>query len=630
MKNTVKRGWKFVFFSANFLFWFFAVNHAVATTLQWSPNTQPDLDHYIVYWGNASGTYINNSGNIAKGTTIYNADIQGTAYCAVKSFDNLGKSSDYSNEVFVSSTTPDTIPPTSKAIPPVYGNNTLTIGWSASDDLSGVDKVELLYKKEGSSQWVTSGLAETGTTGGFFSFTPSDGEGRYYFATRATDKAGNIEGMPTDTGDGSTIYDLTPPNIPEITTNSGNNYTSDNPVVTLQGNCTSDTVAIYVNNSTIGVNYTPGETTWNFTGTLKSGDNTLNVTAWDAAGNASTQDSIIVSYTNVEDTTPPEIKKAMPPNNTGIDNSVKISTKASFYLCLQDTSGIDITNINTVSFTIYYDTVEPYTRNLGDNETVRVIKLTETESDSAVTRLWVAYDKSREPEDNVYPFDAVVTIEVNAEDILGNKIEQTVYQFKTKTEAQWKRAQDLLSTMVVSKGEKNISTTIQNGSLMGACVVYNNNEPVTPTFGLEEDVPTLDIAEPVGFPLNLEPPTIFNNPVTVFIPCPGYSDVSKLSVYYHDCSKWLLACGPDGIVQEGGDGWLVPGSRVNHNNGILSVIEIKIYHFSAIQAGLAALTSNDSTNPSDNSDYSSDDSGNSISGSIPATVNCFILATGIK
>ena len=36
-----------------------------------------------------------------------------------------------------------------------------------------------------------------------------------------------------------------------------------------------------------------------------------------------------------------------------------------------------------------------------------------------------------------------------------------------------------------------------------------------------------------------------------------------------------------------GSGWVVPGSRINHNagNGIAASIEIQVYHFSAAVAG---------------------------------------------
>jgi hypothetical protein len=80
--------------------------------------------------------------------------------------------------------------------------------------------------------------------------------------------------------------------------------------------------------------------------------------------------------------------------------------------------------------------------------------------------------------------------------------------------------------------------------------------------------------------------------VTVTIPCPGYKDVSTLSLYYYDGEKWILACDSAGNVTPEGEGWMVPGSRVNHN-GNPSYVEIGVYHFSAV---IAATTSGTTVN----------------------------------
>jgi len=91
--------------------------------------------------------------------------------------------------------------------------------------------------------------------------------------------------------------------------------------------------------------------------------------------------------------------------------------------------------------------------------------------------------------------------------------------------------------------------------------------------------------EAVGAPMNLQPPTVFNTPVKIFIPCPDNTDVSGLSVYLYNGTEWILACDAAGVVQVGGEGWMVPGSRVDHNNGNPSTIEIQVYHFSGVQSG---------------------------------------------
>ncbi|MBA7714689.1 hypothetical protein ES703_123720 [subsurface metagenome] len=76
----------------------------------------------------------------------------------------------------------------------------------------------------------------------------------------------------------------------------GNDYSTTDSSITLNGECAGDTVAIYVNGYPDGVTYIGGETSWTYTGTLQSGDNTFAITAEDAAGNLSDAGSITVTY----------------------------------------------------------------------------------------------------------------------------------------------------------------------------------------------------------------------------------------------------------------------------------------------------------------------------------------------
>jgi hypothetical protein len=92
--------------------------------------------------------------------------------------------------------------------------------------------------------------------------------------------------------------------------------------------------------------------------------------------------------------------------------------------------------------------------------------------------------------------------------------------------------------------------------------------------------------------MNLQPATVFNTPVKIFIPVPGYTDVSTLSIYMFDGLEWLQACDANGNVLADGVGWMVPGSRVNHNDRTPAVIEIQVYHFSAVQAATVLITFN--------------------------------------
>jgi fibronectin type 3 domain-containing protein len=74
-------------------------------TLTWNANSEPDLSHYIVYWGTTSRNYTFNSGNIGlvimyTKEVIPPEDAETTYYFAVTAVDTSGLESDFSNEVF--------------------------------------------------------------------------------------------------------------------------------------------------------------------------------------------------------------------------------------------------------------------------------------------------------------------------------------------------------------------------------------------------------------------------------------------------------------------------------------------------------------------------------------------------
>ena len=112
----------------------------------------------------------------------------------------------------------------------------------------------------------------------------------------------------------------------------------------------------------------------------------------------------------------------------------------------------------------------------------------------------------------------------------------------------------------------------------GAKIIYDSSEPVAPHFGPTGEIPELNVPDTnaIGIPMNLQPPTVFENPVTIFILCPDVSDPSTLNIYYYNPSLgWLLATGVSG--------WMIPGSRVNHPETTPPTIEIQVYHFSGTQ-----------------------------------------------
>jgi hypothetical protein len=73
------------------------------------------------------------------------------------------------------------------------------------------------------------------------------------------------------------------------------------------------------------------------------------------------------------------------------------------------------------------------------------------------------------------------------------------------------------------------------------------------------------------------------------MPYSGENDVRDLRLYLYDGTEWIYAVSSyntGGVVQSGGEGWVVPGSLNYDETGTLPTIEIQVYHFSGLQAGL--------------------------------------------
>jgi len=389
-----------------------------------------------------------------------------------------------------------------------------------------------------------------------------------------------VESSAMKSADVTASYDRTPPPAPVITTNGGNDFPTENSSLALEGRCSAeDTAIIYVNASRYGVTYVPGESSWTFAGTLDRSENIFAVTARDEVGNLSAADTITVTYPE-----PPEIVQVIPHDGAGITYGSSVPNNTSFSVLIEDTDGIDITQAQSVTF-IINDGIGPFERDLGDTDVVRIVKLT-ADADTSVTRLWVAYDRTREPVLGDYPYDSDISITVDVQDKTGDTMQQTQYAFHISANAQGNLPP---TTEIVNSPEPGLTTlSVTGGGLEGAKIIYDSNEPVPPKFGPLDQVPPLNVSgtDGVEVPLNLQPPTVFNAPVKIFIPCPGYDDVSGLSVYLHDGAGWVLACNPYGFVQPGGKDWMVPWSRKNHDGRNPSTIEIQVYHFSAAQAGI--------------------------------------------
>jgi uncharacterized repeat protein (TIGR02543 family) len=292
----------------------------------------------------------------------------------------------------------------------------------------------------------------------------------------------------------------------------------------------------------------------------------------------------------------PVMVETIPHDGAGIDDSTRIPNNVSFSVLIADSAGINITDIDSIRFTVDDgDNVDEIDLDNTKDVWVRLIKLNQGEDDMAVTQLWAVYYRAEDDlRGNCYPFDREVNLTVAIKNVLGVEMIPQELRFKIESEIEHDEAAlNSPETDEVGPADSDLEDPeysydagieVTTGDLQGAKIIYNRSEPVLPTFGPEDEIPPLAVGA-VGVPMNLQPPTVFITPVKIFIPCPGVEDVSSLGVYFYNGTESVLACGVDGNVQPDAAGWMVPGSRVNHSNGNPSTIEIKIYHFSAAQAG---------------------------------------------
>jgi hypothetical protein len=295
--------------------------------------------------------------------------------------------------------------------------------------------------------------------------------------------------------------------------------------------------------------------------------------------------------------TPPEVREVNPHHRAGIDDRTRVPANTSFAVRIEDTDGIDVTDGASIRFTISDGINTVYERDLSDSDVVRVIKLS-ADPDSRMTKLWAVYDRSMDAGYGNYAYDMDVSIKVEAKDRRDDWMTPRSYKFNIETQREHTQAEanspdtgplapeDL--AIVDPEHTYDAGIKVTDGDLEGAIMVYDSGEPVELIFGPTEELPTLSAPgmDAIGVPMNLQPPTVFTTPVKILIPCPGQADVSNLSVYFYNGTDYVLACDAGGHVKA--EGWMVPGSRVDHPETSPPSIEIRVYHFTGVQPAVAS------------------------------------------
>ncbi len=261
-----------------------------------------------------------------------------------------------------------------------------------------------------------------------------------------------------------------------------------------------------------------------------------------------------------------DVDKTYPYDRAGIDDAHRVPITTGVRVRATDTDGIDLNNMEVeVNGLIYV---------FGDDK-LKVERFRRSR-EGVMKDVWIIY----RPEAGEFNFMDTVDVTVTVGDLNDIPID-TVYGFSFMIESQQQHDEAALNRPQVNITDDPLSdnmTVEPVSALNGAKIIYDMNELVAPGFGPTNEIPSLDAEGGVGMPLKLEPPTVFDNPVTIYIPAPGVEDLSELDIYHYNYKTgW-------GLASEG-DGWLVEGSRIDHPDMDPPCIEIQVNHFSGAQAG---------------------------------------------
>ncbi|NQU99740.1 MAG: hypothetical protein HQ538_03295, partial [Parcubacteria group bacterium] len=232
--------------------------------------------------------------NLSSGFDWQLEEIDGTRYVYVQFKDALGHlSSAYYDSIYL-----DITKPTSwvNDLPTWYNTLRFLVSWHGDDNLSGIKWFDVQYSEDEEDNWV-DWIKNTTLTSKIFEGV--DGI-TYYFRSRAQDVAGNQEEYP-DEPDTETIVDTTAPDPPIILAPERNasfsalideNESLEGIQVTFNGTAEAESRITLTNIEDDNHNYvatTDLEGNWAIANVdLVEGENIIDVTVTDAAGNSNT------------------------------------------------------------------------------------------------------------------------------------------------------------------------------------------------------------------------------------------------------------------------------------------------------------------------------------------------------
>ena len=188
--------------------------------------------------------------------------------------------------------------------------------------------------------------------------------------------------------------------------------------------------------------------------------------------------------------------------------------------------------------------------------------------------LWVVYDSL-----GAFKYDEVITVTVEASDLNGYAMLPYAYSFKTETALEQRKAADNAPATVVAFDSETGWTTVyaaNDTELEGVAISYPASEMVPPRLGPTNEIVPMDDPRMLGLPVNIEPVSYYEVPVSIIVPVSDALDVSSVRVYYHNPSLgWQRA------TEE--DDWLVAGSRTEYVDGDARFLEFQIRYAAPLQ-----------------------------------------------
>jgi hypothetical protein len=264
------------------------------------------------------------------------------------------------------------------------------------------------------------------------------------------------------------------------------------------------------------------------------------------------------------------LEELSPYPQQGLDADLGASTDTCVRARVLDDTGIDLSSLTCETLIRAYGV---YT--VGADETYESIAGEMRFDETAPGLVWMMFVPDYE---NTYgsglPHGLEVGVVIDACDMAGNSMAQYRYRFKVRDFSPDLPVQTRSQDPSPAQTGDVLSVTLQEGGLTDTWMEYLDTVPVEPYFGSTNEMPTLNGGSN-QLALSLQPAMVFHDPVKIFIPLPGESDLSKYDIYHFDPNPavgWQKA-----VV---GDGWLE--YREDHTTSNPPMIELWINHFTGL------------------------------------------------